>query len=304
MKKLSSVISEKLHGGFNQQILESVNENNSTEMVSECVISAKRLNIDGDDTFVVLKHRDRNYKPILSIVHTVVNGMEIAYLRDETTLWSEGMNSAGICIVNSALAVDADENMAKLAKKADTAPKFAKDGERILKALTMNNVDDASFFAKNFKGGIQGHTIITDGEEVYTMEMTSRHKAVVTRMDGMDLIVRTNIGLIHPDAGYQSGVGKKSSEVRRIKSEEMLSMAETPEEMLSNMREQPFAKNSQLNPRRSTSNLSTSTQLLLNPKSLEFHLVLIKGQYEEFRGVVSQLPLDYEPQIKISHEEA
>src|SRR5690606_21800754 len=114
-------------------------------------IVAKRIHDEesGDKTFVVFKHRDRNYKPSLSIIHTVVNGMEIAYLRDDTTLWSEGMNAAGVCIVNSALAVNADENMAKLAKKADTAPMFSKDGERILKALTMNNIDDASFFAKN-----------------------------------------------------------------------------------------------------------------------------------------------------------
>jgi hypothetical protein len=232
--------------------------------------------------------------------------MEIAYLRDDTTLWSEGMNAAGICIVNSALAVDADENMAKLAKKADTAPKFSKDGERILKALTMNNIDDASFFAKNFKGGIQGHTLITDGDEVYTMEMTSQHPAVITRLDGMDLIVRTNTGIIHPDAGYQQGfgVGYKSSLVRKSTTEDMIRDLNDPKEMLAAMRKQPYAKNSQLNPRRSTSSLSTSSQLLMNPKTLSLHLVLIKDQVEIFKGIVDQIPPDFEPQIKITYEEA
>lgn len=300
MRKLSSLLNTENLKPINESVIDSANFEN----VNECVITAKRLNIDGDKTFVLMKHRDRNYKPILSIVHTVINGMEIAYLRDETTLWSEGMNSAGICIVNSALAVDADENMAKLAKKADTAPKFAKDGERIIKALTMNNVDDAIFFAKNFKGGVQGHTLITDGEEVYTMEMTTRHTPIVSRVDGMEQIVRTNIGLLHPDAGYQSGIGKKSSEVRKNTAEELLIDATTPEEMLVNMRKQPYKKGSQLNPMRSTSNLSTSTQLMLNPKTLSFHLVLLKGQVEEFRGIVSQLPHDFEPQIKITYEES
>ena len=297
MKNLSTVLSETF-----KSTLKNVVE------LNECVIAAKRIDAEenGDKNFIVIKHRDRNYKPSLSIVHTVVNGMEIAYLRDDTTLWSEGMNAAGICIVNSALAVDADENMAKLAKKADTAPKFSKDGERILKALTMNNIDDASFFANNFKGGIQGHTLITDGDEVYTMEMTSQHPAVITRLDGMDLIVRTNTGIIHPDAGYQQGfgVGYKSSLVRKSTTEDMIRDLNDPKEMLAAMRKQPYAKNSQLNPRRSTSSLSTSSQLLMNPKTLSLHLVLIKDQVEIFKGIVDQIPPDFEPQIKITYEEA
>ena len=296
MKNLSTVLSETF-----KSTLKNVVE------LNECVIAAKRIDAEenGDKNFIVIKHRDRNYKPSLSIIHTVVNGMEIAYLRDDTTLWSEGMNAAGICIVNSALAVDADENMAKLAKKADTAPKFSKDGERILKALTMNNIDDASFFAKNFKGGIQGHTLITDGDEVYTMEMTSQHPAVITRLDGMDLIVRTNTGIIHPDAGYQQGfgVGYKSSLVRKSTTEDMIRDLNDPKEMLAAMRKQPYAKNSQLNPRRSTSSLSTSSQLLMNPKTLSLHLVLIKDQVEIFKGIVDQIPPDFEPQIKITYEE-
>ena len=280
---------------------------NPIQQLNECVIVAKKIDVDqkGEKTFVLFKHRDRNYKPSLSIIHTVVNGMEIAYLRDDTTLWSEGMNAAGICIVNSALAVDADENMAKLTKKADTAPKFSKDGERILKALTMNNIDDASFFAKNFKGGIQGHTLITDGEEVYTMEMTSQHPAVITRLDGMDQIVRTNTGIIHPEAGYQQGIGGgyKSSITRKKTAEKAISDLTEPKEMLSALRNQPFAKNSQLNPMRTTSTLSTSTQLYMNPSTKEFHLVLLKGQVESFKGIVDQIPPDFETVIKITFEE-
>lgn len=288
-------------------VKESVGSITPIQQINECVIIAKQIDTDdkGDKTFVVMKHRDRNYKPSLSIVHTVMNGMEIAYLRDDTTLWSEGMNAAGICIVNSALAVDADENSAKLAKKADTAPKFSKDGERIIKALTMNNIDDASFFAKNFKGGIQGHTLLTDGDEVYTMEMTSVHPAVITRLDGLSQIVRTNTGLIHQDAGYQQGKGPgfKSSLIRKQTAEKMIHDLNDPKEMLAALREQPYASNSQLNPRRSTSSLSTSTQLLMNPKTKEFHLVLIKGQFEKFKGIVDQIPPDFEPQIKITFEE-
>lgn len=286
-----------------KQLSRFMNESLTAQQIDECVIAARKLNIEGDNTYVLLKHRDRAYKPSLSIIHTVNNGMEMVYIRDNSTLWSEGMNSAGICILNSALSVAEDEVQDKLVKKSDKGPKYSKDGERIIKALTMNNVEDAMHFAKTWGGSIQGHTLITDGDVVYTMETTKRHSPVVTKLDGLDSIVRTNNGIFHPDAGYQEGIGLKSSNVRKTKSEEFLADIETPEEMLSKMREQPFAKNSQLNPLRSTNTLFTSSQLLLNPKSLHFHLVILKNKVDQFNGVVNQLPVDFEPQIKITFEE-
>jgi hypothetical protein len=285
------------------QLSRFMTESLDSTPINECVIAARKLKISGDNTYVLLKHRDRAYKPSLSIIHTVNNGMEMVYIRDNSTLWSEGMNSAGICILNSALSVEEDEVQDKLVKKSDKGPKFSKDGERIIKALTMNNVEDAMHFAKTWGGTIQGHTLITDGDTVYTMETTKRHSPVVTKLDGMDTIVRTNNGILHPDAGYQEGIGLKSSNVRKTKSEEFLEKVETPEEMLQAMRQQPFAKNSQLNPLRSTNKLFTSSQLLLNPKDLHFHLVVLKNQVTEFNGVVNQLPVDFDPQIKITFEE-
>jgi hypothetical protein len=42
----------------------------------------------------------------------------------------------------------------------------------------------------------------------------------------------------------------------------------------------------------------------MNPKTLSLHLVLIKDQVEIFKGIVDQIPPDFEPQIKITYEEA
>lgn len=287
-------------------VSENFEAKNESTVVNECVVAARRLQLsDGkaERNYVLMKHRDRSYKPSLSIIHTVVNGMEMAYLRDDTTLWSEGINAAGIAIINSALSVEDDENMEKLVKKADTAPKFSKDGERILKALTMNNIDDAVFFAKNYKSGIQGHTIISDGDDVYTIELTSSHTPVITKLDGLDTIVRTNHGVLHASAGYQDGLSKKSSETRLQKATEFLDASNTPEEMLVNMRKQPYNKKSQLNPLRSTNTLSTSSQLLLNPAKKAMHLVIIKSQVDSFKGIINQLPAGFEPTLQITFEE-
>ena len=82
-------------------------------MLNECIIISKEVN----DKFILAKNRDRAYKPKLEVVHTIINGVEVAYIHDMITDWSEGMNEFGIGIVNSALMVGHDEAEAKLVKK-------------------------------------------------------------------------------------------------------------------------------------------------------------------------------------------
>ena len=60
--------------------------------LNDCVIA--RLNFDGN--IVLAKNRDRMYAPELEVVHELVNGVEVVYMHDILTDWSEGMNSNGI----------------------------------------------------------------------------------------------------------------------------------------------------------------------------------------------------------------
>ncbi len=60
-----------------------------------CIIVSKKF----DDTRIIAKNRDRAYKASLEIVHTLINDVEIAYIRDTITDWSEGMNQYGIGIL-------------------------------------------------------------------------------------------------------------------------------------------------------------------------------------------------------------
>lgn len=66
-----------------------------------CIIINKKV---GDST-IMAKNRDRAYKPTLEIIHTIIDGVEVAYLRDVTTDWSESMNEFGVGILNTALMV-------------------------------------------------------------------------------------------------------------------------------------------------------------------------------------------------------
>lgn len=297
-----------------------VEQHNQTETqpINECVISARRLTIDEDGEFdesavpsyVILKHRDRAYNVNCSIVHDVINGMEVVYLRDDDTYWQEGMNANGICIVNSSLSLR-DEDMGASKGKGDsdksksrgTTGEFSKDGEKIVKALTMHTVEDATHMAKTFKGGIQGNTLVANERELVTIVGTSKHNPVTTNLDGLDLIVFTNHSDIHTDAGYQEGAKRKSSEYRKKGAEEILKEANTPMEMLEKMRVQKYDKGSHLNPLRSTDTLVTTSQMMLDPKNLHFHLTIVKKYTENFKGIVDRTPTGWDKKIKITYDE-
>ena len=84
----------------------------SKSLLRECVITHTVLN----DKVLLAKNRDRAYNPTISIVRDLIDGVEVAYILDKDTDWSEGMNSYGIGILNSALMVTADENEKKIIK--------------------------------------------------------------------------------------------------------------------------------------------------------------------------------------------
>jgi len=47
-------------------------------MINECIIVSKEVG----DKFILAKNRDRAYNPSLEIVHTIIDGVEVAYLHD------------------------------------------------------------------------------------------------------------------------------------------------------------------------------------------------------------------------------
>lgn len=321
MKRLSTLMNEAL-----------AEENNVSESqaINECVIVGRKVSIDANGkedssetpSYVLAKNRDRSYDANLSIVHKIENGVEIAILQDTDTLFAEGMNEFGIGIVNASLSL-ADENIgvAGKGKKGDkdkskdadkgliSRSKFASDGVKITHALGMTNLEDAIHMCKtwNPKGGtngINGNTLVATDDSLYTITSTSVHPAVSSKLDGLDLIVYTNHSDVHSDAGYQPGTKDyKSSSTRKLKAEENLKDAITPSQIATQMAVQNYGAKSNLNPRRSTDKLKTSSTMVLDLKNKHFHLVLYKDFVKEFKGVINLLPSDYEPKIKITYEE-
>jgi hypothetical protein len=261
-----------------------------------CIIVSKEIG----DKFILAKNRDRVYQPKLEIVHTLIDGVEVVYLHDLTTDWSEGMNEYGIGVVNSALLVGHDEAEHKIVKKGG---KPGLDGVKMRNIIKQKTLKEAIKSALTFKGksqlALKGHTFISSPQHMVSIETTSKHKPDVKLHNVKHPVVRTNHGHVFTDAGYTHGIKYLSSKMRKISAEKTIERVEDWKEVASAMRKQYFEKESQLNMKRNTASMFTSSQTVMNLTDRIFQIEWFSDKVKEFKGVNNQLPTGYKPKIKI-----
>ena len=260
--------------------------------VDECIVIAKKF---GDD-IVIGKNRDRNYNPNLKVVRELSGyGVELCYVVDQDTDWTEGMNSEGIGLVNSALFVKRDEKDFDKAKKKKA---MSKDGVRIREALSKSNLKDAVKSLLIYHGGIKGHTLISDGNKLVEIENTSRVNPVVKIHDLKQPVVKTNHGLYHPEQGYNKGSDRHSSVVRLNNSLKVLNKEKDYKKVFPAFYNHKQEEGSKFDLVRAQNKLWTSSQLLMNLNKKEMILYLIPGAVK-FLGIENTLPNDYDSKIKL-----
>lgn len=257
-----------------------------------CVIAAGVW----DGKRALLKNRDRNYTPRITLVRELLDGCEVAYMRDDVTGWCEGLNEHGIGITNAALAVRLDEAEGKLVK---VTGKTTRDGKRILKALSCDNVEDAIESVCEFMGGLKGHTFISTPDKVFCVEQTKEHECRVKELNPDDVHVRTNHGHYHSSAGYTDGENYVSSVIRREKALLTLRDLEShldlgPSLMKGRMKD----RNDPNNMVRDTGNMSTTSQMVMNLTDLEAVFYVIPGKMD-YEGLEDNLPKGYTPKITV-----
>ena len=263
------------------------------KQVSECVAFSKKF---GNDV-VLGKNRDRNYTPELKVVREMSgNGIELCYMVDQDTDWSEGMNSNGIGLVNSALFVKRDEKDFDKSKK-EKAP--SKDGIRIRHALSKDTLTEVVKSLVNFDTGVKGHTIVSDGNKLVVIENTSRTSPKVKVHDiNKSPVVRSNHGIEHPEQGYTRGDDRVSSELRMKNASELLGKEKNYKEIFP----QFYNHTQELGPKydlvRAQNKLWTSSQILMNLNKKEMILYLIPGAVK-FVGVENRLPKNHESKINL-----
>lgn len=274
-------------------------------MINECTIAHTLIN----DKIILAKNRDRPYEANVRIVREYINDVEMVYIIDDDTDWSEGMNSLGIGIINSALMVNADEREKKLAKKKG---KPSEDGKKIRRALMFKKPSEAIYSVMNYTGddkgdvGVKGHTFLATKKFTYSIEMTTEHKPVIKKLNRKQIHVRTNHGYEYTDSGYTSGANKTSSERRWQFAQDILSTAKNPNDILNglgayqadNMRDNPYRDVNKVKDKTKKDILSTTGQIMMNLTDLEFTLRVDKDK-SNFFGIDDRTPEHYEPKIKI-----
>jgi len=257
----------------------------------ECIIVSKEI----DDKFILTKNRDRTYKPKLEIIHELIDGVEVLYLHDLQTDWSEGMNEFGIGIVNTALVVGYDENELKIIQKTGN---ISEDGDKIRTALSKKNLKDAVSSIVKYKKGLRGHTFISSPNDMITVEMSNRNPKLKL-VNRKHPIVRTNHGHVYSDAGYNKGKGYESSKIRQISAELQVEKAKKWYQLAPLLRQKFFDDNSRFNMKRDTDKLKTSSQMVLNLTDRIILFTYFDDNIEKFVGIKNKLPKDYTPKIQI-----
>ena len=132
-----------------------------------------------------------------------------------------------------------------------------------------------------------------------SIETTSKHKPDVKLQNSESPIVRTNHGHMFTDAGYTNGEKYLSSKLRKISAEKSVDKVEDWKEVANAMRKEFFPKRPQLNMKRDTKEMSTSSQTVMNLTDRILQITYFKNKVNEFKGVNIQLPDGYQPKIKI-----
>jgi len=272
-------------------------------MINECIITHCVL----DGKVILAKNRDRAYSPKIKVVRELIDDIEIVYILDKDTDWSEGMNSKGVGLLNSALMVSADEKEKKIVKKKG---KPGPDGEKIRNALAKPKLSEVLSAVTSYKGSgkysLMGHTFICNHKNSFSIEVTSKHLPVVKRLDRKLNHVRTNHGYDYKDAGYTSGPARKSSYSRWKFAQKVLDNAITKDDILNglskefnvDMRNNPYRNVDMVKNKTKDDILSTTGQILLDLKDLEM-VVRIDKEHSHYLGIDDRTPKHYEPKIKI-----
>ena len=263
-----------------------------------CVIAA--LYLEGQS--ILAKNRDRKYKAEIKVIHELRDGVEVLYIHDIGTDWSEGLNEYGIGITNATLMVNQDEREGVVIKKRKNAVSY--DGAKIRHALSLTNLESVLSYLTDYQNrksqhnGLKGITLVSTPSTKHVIEGTTKHSPISVEVELKQPIVRTNHGIYHPGAGYNSGIKKQSSVSRLEISERELSKITEVDKVLEVLSGQ-YIEDYFLNPYRRSSEhqIFTTGQILTN---LTTRVLSYKPDKEfcNFIGYFNLLPDGYDPKLK------
>lgn len=235
-----------------------------------CIIVAKYFPGIG---WAGAKNRDRNYTPTLDFIEDNSHDVNRMMMHDQVTGYKEGINSAGVSILNTSLDVYDDETEVE-AGTTDSSP----DGRIIAEALLHRNPLSAVRVLVKRKLG--GCTLVFNQNDCYLIEATdddgtAPYRYLVKKIGKKNTVARSNHGLWLIDAGYQRNprsdsetLGRISSESRLAQAQALVEAAKRPQDLVDGMC-QVYINHPQLNIMRYSTarkKMRTTSQQLCVPK--------------------------------------
>lgn len=276
-----------------------------------CVILFTKLN----GKTILVKNRDRTYKPKIQIIHEIVNGIEIVYFKDLETNWMEGLNEKGCAMVNSSLY---NPHAVSVRHRVRENPDYLK--HHMTKGNVFHNIlcekESVEKLLKRdryFKM-IEGHTLLVAEGKCYQIEETEKEFSI--KENHKNNLVLSNDGEV-TDAGYRTGKKGVSSFLRQKIIEEELKKVKSYDQLLSVMNKNYSNIDPRFHPYRSKhltkkynptltgkhmKFVRTTSQILLNITDLEF-VYYNDASNEKNVTLINKLPKSYTPKIKVTIHE-
>lgn len=210
-----------------------------------CVIAAKYFPNKG---WVGVKNRDRTYYPSINIRKSMKDGIERLYIWDENTRYTEGLNEHGLCILNASYSrpnaiKEGKDEESSISAEGEDPNYFSKDGRVIRNALLSKTPEDA--VKELIRRRLTGCCLVFNKDTCYVLEadeINGEYRYNSEKVDPKNHIVRTNHGILLPEAGFQRNSSDEnlkfkrvSSELRKYITEKLLDHAEHPEDMINHL---------------------------------------------------------------------
>jgi len=185
-----------------------------------CVILYANIN----NQHILAKNRDRPYNHNIEIIHEILNGVEVAYIKDTVSGWIEGMNENGDGMVNSTLnnkdyGNDNNKNINNNNKtnKKNKIFVYKTKHNKMYKAL--GEMTRKKFFNdllqkdKDNHYLLEGHTLVSFNNKIYHIENDVNNNYTLKNVSKP--VVYSNYGISLPNYGYKTGVKGVSAFLRK-----------------------------------------------------------------------------------------
>ena len=258
---------------------------------------------------ILAKNRDQVHNPNIEIIHEIINGIEIAYIRDTKTEWVEGMNENGCGIVNATLNVNEGKVITKFKDS------YKKNKIFNILCSTKKGDDFYDYVKRTNKKGytFEGNTIlINDNNKIFHIENT-RDIFLMEKIS--QPVVYTNHGINIKKAGFIEGKKGVSSFLRKKLVEGELNSnkdVDLYDDFVENVMNVNYTnidprfhsyrdKKLTLKHHKISGNqkiISTTGQLILNitDKELVYYMDVNNGESVKY---INKLPQGYAPKIRV-----